>query len=151
MIQSSIELSKPIGEKMSNLDKAHFLREDKDTANVLVDVNTIFNYFEKEGDLVLNMSIPKLGLSTWCSIDLSPHDKVDILNYINKDNNRIKSQIEEMQHILKQDVKTCRFCDSTDIEKFMPREEDTAINLCSQHQKYIQRISERINGSQPLV
>jgi len=107
MIQSSIELSKPLGDKIANLDRVFCLSgETKDSVKVLVDYETIFNYFEKEGDLVLNMSIPQLGIATWCRITLTPHDKIDILNYINKDNNRIKSQIEEMQHIVKTYEKT---------------------------------------------
>jgi len=149
MMQNKIYLTKPIGEKLQNLDPAHTLKETAEYKEILVDVDTMFNYYK--GDLALDVSIPKLGISVHHSVWMNPRDKIATLNYINKDNNRIKSQIEEMEHMLKQDVKTCRFCDSTDIEKFMPRDEDTAINLCAQHQKYIQRVSERINGKQDLV
>lgn len=41
----------------------------------------------------------------------------------------------------------CQFCNSTETEKYQPRDEDTAINLCGQHEKYIQRISQKIHGT----
>ncbi len=41
----------------------------------------------------------------------------------------------------------CQFCNSTKTEKYQPRDEDTAINLCEQHEKYIQRISQKIHGN----
>lgn len=146
MMQNKILIEKPIGEKLQNLEKCYYLSESTDNVQILVDVDTAFNYLEKDGDLELSVVIPKLGINIYHSVWMNPRDKIAILNFINKDNNRIKSQIEEMEHMLKQDVRTCRFCNNTDIEKFMPRDEDTAINLCPQHQKYIQRISERING-----
>ena len=40
----------------------------------------------------------------------------------------------------------CQFCDSLETERYQPRDEDTAINLCVQHEKYIQRISQKIHG-----
>ncbi len=40
----------------------------------------------------------------------------------------------------------CQFCDSTMTRSYCPRDNDTAILLCSQHEKYIQRVSQRING-----
>lgn len=42
--------------------------------------------------------------------------------------------------------KKCQFCDSTETERYQPRDEDTAINLCMQHEKYIQRVSQKIHG-----
>lgn len=47
--------------------------------------------------------------------------------------------------------KKCQFCDSTETEKYQPRDEDTAINLCVQHEKYIQRVSQRIHGVADVV
>ncbi len=41
----------------------------------------------------------------------------------------------------------CQFCDSIEIEIIRPRTEDTAIYLCKQHIKYIQRISQKIHGN----
>ncbi len=43
-------------------------------------------------------------------------------------------------------VNKCHFCSETYTRKFQPRDEDTAINLCVQHEKYIQRLSQRIHG-----
>lgn len=40
----------------------------------------------------------------------------------------------------------CQFCDSIKTERYQPRDDDTAINLCEQHEKYIQRLSQRFHG-----
>jgi len=40
--------------------------------------------------------------------------------------------------------KKCQFCDSLETERYRPRGEDSAINLCQQHSKYIQRLSQQI-------
>ena len=42
---------------------------------------------------------------------------------------------------------SCQFCDATETTKFMPRMNDTAIYLCEQHEKYIQRVSEKKYGN----
>ncbi len=73
----------------------------KDHIRYDVWTDTAFNYDEKEGELWLNITIARLGIVINEAIKLNPRDKYAILNFINKDNNRIKSQIEEMQHMLK--------------------------------------------------
>lgn len=41
----------------------------------------------------------------------------------------------------------CQFCGETDTEFIRPREQDTGIYLCTQHLKYISRISEKEHGN----
>ena len=53
-------------------------------------------------------------------------------------------QLYEIQ--IGQHTSHCQFCDSTMTRSYCPRDNDTAILLCSQHEKYIQRVSQRING-----
>ncbi|KKN46003.1 hypothetical protein LCGC14_0676970 [marine sediment metagenome] len=220
-----LEISQPIGEEMikegrdntkqrllsdPKLNTRYKIGELKNALTYYPDTEFIFNYDEKMGGLHLNLWIGGINMVLNTSIMLSPHDKISILNFINKDNNRIKSQIEEMQHMIKlceeettkehktdslkpycdsitsKDIKDgvvwyykkdgrvvdtafmsykelyeiqiapkqkiCQFCDEThDLEFIRPRKQDSGIYICKQHQKYIQRVSERINGKQDLV
>lgn len=40
----------------------------------------------------------------------------------------------------------CKFCNEPKTRKYQPREDEKALYLCEQHEKYIQRVSQKING-----
>lgn len=111
-----IEIKEPINEEMlkegrdntkqridndPKLNTRYKIGELKNALTYYPDAEFIFNYDEKMGLLYVNLWIGGINMVLNTSIMLSPNDKVSILNFINKDNNRIKSQIEEMQHMIK--------------------------------------------------
>ena len=57
---------------------------------------------DKKGNLHLQLNVHDATIQMTHELELSTADKIEMLTAINKDNNRIKSQIEEMQHTLKQ-------------------------------------------------
>lgn len=109
-----LELNKPLNDEAIQLGKNNTIEfyADKNLddyqKNRLKDVlhynlytETSFHFNEIEGQLWINVYVKGLGLMINESISMNPRDKIAVLNFINKDNNRIKSQIEEMQHMLK--------------------------------------------------
>ena len=114
MINDKVEFNKPITEediKIGRNGANNFYKDKnlndyqknrvKDELHYATRNSTNFDYIEKDGELLLTLHVEPLNILVHTNVSMSPHDKITILNYINKDNNRIKSQIEEMQHMLK--------------------------------------------------
>lgn len=114
MINDKVEFNKPLTDEDLKIGRngAKNFYEDKnlndyqknrvkDELHFAANNSTQFDYIEKDGELLLTIHTKPLNILLHINVSMTPHDEIAILNYINKDNNRIKSQIEEMQHLIK--------------------------------------------------
>ena len=153
-------------------------------------LQTQYICYRKEGklELILHNDFLNIQMELALTID----DKIAMLDIINKENNRLKSAMEEdkikeykpndevdcdkitskekgngiewtyykdgkstgtafmtykkLYEIQIEPSTNCKFCNEPKARKYVPQEGETALYLCEQHEKYIQRISQRING-----